>query len=143
MSTGITAEGAVLEVNTGTIGAPVWTPIIERSRLQMRKTGESIDMTTFDDQGFRGRRPGLRDTNIDASGNYVPSDTGYQALEDAWLAGDPVHIRGLWDDGAGGQVGWQFDNSVITDLGELGNVGDKVELSMSFEGSGPPTKVTL
>lgn len=142
MSEGITAEGSVLQVNTGTTQSPTWTPIIERSQLAMPKTGERIDMTTFDDDGFRAGRPGLRQINCNANGNYVPTDTGWQAIEDAWLDGENVELRALWRLDDGSQQGWQFE-ATVTDVGETGGVGDKVETSLSFEGSGRPTQVTI
>lgn len=142
MADGITAEGAVLQINTGTTMVPVWTPIIERAQLVINKTGESIDMTSFDSDGFFDRRPGLRSISLDASGNYVPTDAGWDALEDAWLDGETVEIRGLWRLDDGGQQGWQF-NAVVTNVGETGNVGDKVEGALAFEGAGRPTKVTI
>jgi hypothetical protein len=143
MAEGIVAEGAVLEVNTGTQVTPVWTPIIERSQLQNTKSGAAIDMTSFDDEGFTGRRPGLRSMALTANGNYVPSDTGYAALETAWLDGLEVDVRALWKINADGdQTGWRFD-AVVTNLSENGQVGGKVELGLSFESNGRPVKVDI
>lgn len=142
MADGITAEGAVLEVNTGTNEAPDWTPIIERAQLNMQKTGESIDMTSFDSDGFRDRRPGLRSISLDANGNYVPTDIGWNAVNDSWHVGEVVEIRGLWRGDDGTQYGWQF-SATITNVGETANVGDKIETSLSFDGNGRPTKVTI
>lgn len=142
MADGITSEGAVLQVNTGTTQSPTWTPIIERAQLNVNKTGEPIDMTSFDSQGFRDRRPGLRSMSLDANGNYVPTDDGWEAIEDAWLDGEVVELRALWRDNDGGQVGWQVE-ATITNVGETANIGDKVETSLSFDGNGRPTKVTI
>lgn len=142
MPEGITAEGAVLQVNTGTSEVPTWTPIVERSQMQLAKTGERIDMTSFDGDGFREGRPGLRQINLNASGNYVPTDTGWDKVEDSWLDGVNVEIRCLWRLDDGSQTGWMFE-ATVTDVGENGNVGDKVEASLAFEGTGRPTKVTV
>lgn len=142
MAEGITAEGAVLQINTGTTQVPTWTPVIERAQLNIAKTSERIDMTSFDDEGFRAGKAGLRQINLDANGNYVPTDTGWEALEDAWLDGTNVEIRALWLSDDGSQTGWQFE-ATITNVGETGSVGDKVETSVSFEGSGRPTKVEI
>lgn len=142
MANGITAEGAVLQVNTGTSQSPTWTPIIERAQLNFSKNGDRIDMTNFDGDGFSEGRPGTRSINCDASGNYVPTDTGWLAIEDSWLDGDNVEIRGLWRLDDGSQTGWQFE-ATVTSVGESGSVGDKVEGALSFEGSGRPTRVTV
>jgi hypothetical protein len=148
MAEGITTEGAVIEVNTGTSGSPVWTPIVERSQLRVPKTGETIDMTSFDDEGFRGVRPGLRQMQFEANGNYVPSNAGYQALETAWIDGAYLDIRAMWRTSAPGVTpatyrGWRGASSVLTDFGEGGNVGDKVELSLNLTVSGRPEIVTV
>lgn len=147
MSLGITAEGARLEVNTGTTGSPVWVPIIERSQMKVGKSGATIDMTSFDDAGFSSFKPGLRDIKFDATGNYIPSDTGYQTLESMWLDGSVKTFRALWRTSDPGITpvtyrGWSVD-AMITDLGEGGNVGAKVELSLALQGAGRPTIVTL
>lgn len=139
---GITAEGAVLEVNTTPDAAPTWSPVIERSQLTMNKTGERIDMTTFDAEGFRAGLPGLRQINVDATGNVVPLNVAWLYLEDAWLEGENIELRGLWRTRDGGQIGWQFE-ATITNIGEQGDVGDRVTAPLSFEGSGRPTKVTI
>ena len=144
---GITTEQAVLQVNTGTTAAPVWTPVIERSQIQDGKTGATIDMTSFDDAGFSSSKPGLRSSSINASGNYVPSDAGYLELETAWLDGIVDEVRFGWRTSIAGVTpidysGWQID-AIVTDLGTGGNAGDKVELSLALQGSGRPVKVTF
>jgi hypothetical protein len=147
MSDGIVAEGAKVEVNTGSVATPIWTPIAERSQASITKSGETIDMTSFDDEGFRSFRPGLRNATLSANGNYVPSDAGYVVLEDAWLEGTVVPgIRVMWvsnpDEATPEYVGWQWDGCIVTDLGEDGAVGDKVNLTLSLQLNGRPTKVT-
>lgn len=147
MSAGITAEGALLRVNTGTTASPVWTPIVERSQLRVPKTGAVITMTSFDDQGFEGTKPGIRTIGIEASGNYVPSDAGYQKLESMYLTGEQSEFQALWVTSAPGVSpvtyrGWQMLGT-LTDLSEGGNVGDKVELGLSVRGNGRPSIVTI
>lgn len=148
MSQGITTEGARLEVNTGTVLSPVWTPIIERAQMKVPKTGAVINMTSFDDAGFDSFKAGLRNIKIDASGNYVPSDTGYQKLEDMWINGSTAQFRALWrtsDPGVSPATyrGWLVNQCVVTDLSESGNVGTKADLSLALQGSGAPQVVTL
>ena len=144
---GITTERAVLQVNTGTVAAPIWTDVIERSQIQDGKTGATIDMTSFDDAGFSSSKPGLRSSSINASGNYVPSDAGYLQLETAWLEGIVGQVRFGWRTSDPGVLpldytGWRID-AIVTDLGTGGNAGDKVELSLALQGSGKPEKVTF
>ncbi len=145
---GLTTEGAVLQVNTGTVPSPIWTPVIERSQLRDPKSGDAIDMTTFDDAGFRAFKPGLRTIGVEATGNYVPTDTGYAVLETAWIDGATIGVRFGWKTSEPGELpvthdGFRIDECVITDLGTGGNVGEKVELSLRLQGSGAPTPVTF
>lgn len=147
MSEGITAEGALLQVNTGTTASPTWVPIVERAQLRVAKTTNVITMTSFDDEGFEGTKPGIRSSGIEASGNYVPSDTGYQYLEDMYLDGAQAEFRALWVTSAPGVTpvtyrGWRVE-CTLTDLSESGNVGDKVELGLSLRGNGRPSVVTV
>lgn len=146
MATGLTAEGALLEVNTGDDTTPVWTPVIERSQLTIGKTGDTIDMTTFDTEGFRDFRAGLRTMTINASGNHVPLDTGYDACAQAWEDGAVLQVRASWRTSAPGvtpetRTGWEVD-AIVTDIGEDGSVGDKVNSSLSFQAAGKPTVYT-
>lgn len=144
MSDGILTEGALLEVSDD--DGATYTPVVERGQMNVPKTGETIDMTSFDDAGFRARRAGLRVIDVDASGNYVPSDAGYLILEDSWLNGTIIQIRASWVTSLPGDAvtrsGWVVPQAVITDLGEAGPVGDKVTCSMKFAGGGAPTKYT-
>lgn len=148
MSAGLTAEGAIFRINTGTSGSPTWTPVLERSQMSITKNGETIDMTSFDDEGFRSFKPGLRNSTMNANGNYVPSDDGYEELEDAWLDGLVVPgVQALWLTNPGASpasyVGWEWDGAIVTDLGEDGSVGDKVNLTLSLQLNGKPTKVNV
>lgn len=141
MSDGIVTEGALLEVSDDD-GAN-YTPVLERAQLRVPKTAELIDMTSFDDEGFRARRAGLRVIDVEATGNYVPTDAGLDMVEDAWLDGIPLYVRVSWVSSAPGDPetrrGWEIPDCPVTDLGEGGNVGDKVELSLKFAGGGRPT----
>lgn len=146
MAQGLTAEGALVRINTGTEQSPTWTPIAERSQANISKSGETIDMTSFDSEGFREFKPGLRNATLSASGNYVPSDTGYEALEDAWM--DGVNVPGvqvLWRTNPGETPakyqGWKWDSALVTDLSEDGSVGDKVNLNLSLQLNGKPDKL--
>lgn len=145
MSDGIVTEGALLEISTD--GGSVYAPVLERSQLRVPKTGETIDMTSFDDDGFRAPRPGLRKIDVEATGNYVPTDTALDDLETSWLDGIPLYVRTSWVTSAPGdpetRKGWIIPDCAITDLGEGGNVGDKVELSLKFAGGGRPTAYSV
>lgn len=144
MSDGISTEGALLEVSFDE-GAN-YDPVLERSQMRNPKTTETIDFTSFDSDGFRDRGPGLRTIDVEASGNYVPADGVLDDLNTAWLDGDRVHVRASWRTSAPGDPetrrGWTIPGCTITDLGEGGNVGDKVELSLKFAGGGRPEEYT-
>ncbi len=147
MSEGLTTESAKLAVNTGTKAAPVWTAVVERGEIRDPKTGDTIDMTSFDDLGFRAFKPGLRQMEVTASGNYVPTDVGYQKLRDSWLDGALVDVRFGWRTSDPGVVpetftGWRVD-AIITSIGTGGSVGEKVELSLDLQASGKPAEVTF
>lgn len=147
LSQGLTAEGAILQINTGTLDTPTWTTVLERSQMNITKSGETIDMTSFDSEGFRDFKPGLRNATMTATGNYVPSDSGYAALETAWLDGQVVPgVRALWVEEFGpptDYIGWAWDGAIVTDLSEDGSVGDKVNLNLGLQLNGRPTQVTI
>lgn len=145
MADGILTEGALLEVSDD--DGATYDPIVERGQLNIAKTGETIDMSSFDDEGFRALAAGLRTISVEASGNYVPSDAGYAIVEDSWLNRTPIWVRASWRTSAPGdpetREGWILPNAVITNDGEAGPVGDKVTLSLAFASGGKPTKYTV
>ena len=120
--------------------------MVERGEIRDPKTGDTIDMTSFDDLGFRAFKPGLRQMEVTASGNYVPTDAGYQKLRDSWIDGALVDIRLGWRTSAPGEAetftGWRVD-AIITSIGTGGAVGEKVELSLDLQVSGKPVEVTF
>ncbi|MDF5756660.1 phage tail tube protein [Spongiactinospora sp. TRM90649] len=105
------AKDWVLEVNTGTEGAPVWTPVRGLTSMEFALDNETEDDADFESDGWasevitqrswtlecEGRRK--RDTS---SAGFVP-DAGQEYLRQAGLVvglGASVHVRWYRRDGA-------------------------------------------
>jgi hypothetical protein len=58
-----------------------------------------LDITSFGDN-FKKRMPGIKDTSVDTSGNYDPSDAGQIILQTAYDNGTTVFV-GIYPQGTG------------------------------------------
>jgi hypothetical protein len=65
----------------------------------LTQMAEMLDITSFGDN-FKKRMPGIKDTGIEASGNYDPADAGQAILQTAYDNGTTVFV-GIYPQGTG------------------------------------------
>lgn len=81
-------------VNTGTEATPVWTAVAGQRNATLTLETEDLDITTKDSSGaMRERVPTFVSWSVSCDGLWVESDTGLQALRDAWRNRNLVQIR--------------------------------------------------
>ena len=63
------------------------------------------DVTTRDNDGFRAIIGGLKECSIDFEMLYLPGDSGFQAIKEAWLNSKTVQLSALTGKGGEGPSG--------------------------------------
>jgi predicted secreted protein len=63
------------------------------------------DVTSRDNDGFRATIGGLKECSIEFEMLYLPNDPGFQAIKNAWLNSDQIHLAALTGTGGEGPVG--------------------------------------
>lgn len=128
-------EDFVLNVNTGTVAAPVWTPV-----AGMNSWGASFpkDRQEFPTFGAILAKSGRRGHDYSVSGYFDPADAGQNALREAARTDEEVQVQVLPD----GAAGWMQDVKV----GTTGHDADAdpsslQETSFEFSGVADPTSV--
>jgi len=104
----------------------------------LARAGEILDDTEFcENQGYRSRIYGLRDTNISLSGDYEPENTAQQELFNAWENSEIVTIQYLPD----GENGVQGDY-VVENIDQSGTIDDKETIDVTLQGTGALIPIT-
>lgn len=80
-------------VNKGTDEAPKFISVGGQRGGKLNRSGDSVDTTTKDDNGWKASRVGLLEWSIDGDGVYVENDEGYKLLEEAFLSTKTVLVR--------------------------------------------------
>ncbi|TCN25483.1 phage tail tube protein [Mesobacillus foraminis] len=101
----------LLEVNTGTDVAPVWTPVGGQRNANLSESVEELDLTTEDSEGAQEFEAGLYSAEITCDGLYVPTATGYTALKTAFRNKEKIKAR-LQEDGQPTEMA----NCIITSM---------------------------
>lgn len=95
----------LLHVNTGTVGAPVWSLVGGQRSASLSRSADEIDVSCKTNDGWKATKAGLRTWSIDLDGLVLLADTGLAALEQAFMTGVEIHIQLLYPDGSY-QTGW-------------------------------------
>lgn len=104
----------------------------------LARAGEILDDTEFcENEGYRSRIYGLRDTNISLSGDYEPDDSAQQELFTAWEDREVVRIQYL-PDGENGVEG----EYVVENIDQSGTIDDKETIDVTLQGTGAISSVT-
>ena len=101
-------EDFVLNVNTGTVAVPVWTPVAGMDSWSGSFPKDRQEYPVFG--GAPLSKAGRRGHDYQVSGYYDPTDPGQQALRDAAVSDDVVQVQVLPD----GNAGWEQDVKVGT-----------------------------
>ena len=112
-------KNAVVKIGANTIAG--------LNEASFSASGETIETTTFESNGWKEKIQGLKEFSMSLSGFYEPTDTnGQVALRDAYMNGTTVTIDYLVD----GTVG--FQGSYLVTSMEIG-AGTSGEVSVSYE----------
>jgi TP901-1 family phage major tail protein len=118
--------------------ATTGTVLAGQRSATLNRDAETIDVTSKDTEGgFTESVQGMKSWSIEADGAYVESDTAYDSLEDAYLAGTEVDCYIEFPSGkkyAGLAIVTSFPLEIPFD--------DLVSYSLSLQGTGPLTKTT-
>lgn len=125
----------IVNVNTGTDVAPVWTKVAGQRGGTLNRSRDTFETTSKDSEGWKEKEYGLGEWGIDADGVLVEDDTGYMALEDAFMNSTKVKVQ--WKTASGAV----YDGlALITDFPQEGPYDGEATYSVTFEGTGKPTK---
>lgn len=95
----------ILKINTGTVAIPTWTTIGGQRGTSLKRTADEVDVSHKTSGGWKGTKAGLRSWSVDLDGLVILSDTGLQALEQAFMAGAEVNVQLEYPDDTV-QTGW-------------------------------------
>jgi hypothetical protein len=100
------------------------------------RTRSILDVTDTSNAGFQQRLAGLADTALSTEANWSASDTALSVIETAYENGSIMYVKFLPDGvaGNGKKIPVLVENFSISSP-----VGDKISVSVSFQGTGEPT----
>ncbi|MGL5460717.1 MAG: phage major tail protein, TP901-1 family [Cetobacterium sp.] len=101
---------------------------------KFNRSGDTIDVTTKDDIGWKNNRAGLLEWSIEGDGVMIENDEGFKLLEQKFLAREQVKVKigyasGLAYEGMG----------VLTDFPLDAPYDDEVTYSIKIQGCGAVT----
>jgi len=100
----------------------------------LNRSGEAIDKTTKDSNGWKENDSGLKEWSVDCDGLLVLDDIAYGALETAFMASEAVTVEVALP---GGNT--YSGSAIITDFPIEAPYDDEVTYSVSFLGTGALT----
>jgi len=121
-----------VEVNTGTPETPVWTKIGGATDATIDMSGEGIDVTDKDSNGWAESLIGIKSAEISSEHFMLDSDAGYSELEDAYLGDTVLDLR--FTIGASKHFQGTFRVSKLSIKGPLKEAGT-VSVSFSLTGA--------
>jgi len=101
----------------------------------LNRSGETIDTTTKDSEGWKENEAGLKEWGIDCDGLVVVDDTAYAALEAAFMASTEVTAEVAMPSGKK-----YSGTGIITDFPIEAPYDDEVTYSVSIVGNGALTQ---
>lgn len=125
----------VIKVNKGTTELPEYVKVAGQRGGKLNRSGDTIDVTTKDDEGWKNNRVGLLEWSIDGDGLVVVDDEGYKKIEEAFLNRQTVLVQ------FGVESGLCFEGeAVITDFPLDAPYDDELSYSVKLQGCGALTK---
>jgi TP901-1 family phage major tail protein len=101
------------------------------------KSTETADTTDADSSGWMEHLQTNRELTFDVEAHYDPTDSGFQAVRDAWLNNNQVSFQFTQSDGTNSDV--YSGTCTITDLSHDETHDDKVTYSFSGTATGSVT----
>lgn len=108
------------------------TVVGKAQNVELTGSAAEIDVTTRSSDGWKEFIQGLKEWGASIDQLWVPTDTGLQALRDAWLTGDELAATFLDPDGNGfsGQI-------IVTGLNKGEPLDGAAVLPVTIKGTGP------
>lgn len=125
----------VINVNTGTDAAPVWTKVGGQRGASLSRSSDTFDATNKDSLGWKEFEAGFKEWSIEADGLVLTTDIGYVALETAYTSGAKVKVQIIDANGAD-----YTGSAIVTDLPIDMPYDDLVTYSCTLQGTGALTK---
>jgi predicted secreted protein len=100
------------------------------------RTRNILDVTDTSNAGFQQRLAGLADTALSTEANWSASDTALSVIETAYENGSTMYVKFLPDNVAGN--GYKVP-VLVENFSISSPVGDKISVSVSFQGNGAVT----
>ena len=94
------------------------------------------DITDTTNPGYQQRLAGLADTALSTEANWSASDTALSVIETAYENGSTMYVKFLPDNVAGN--GYKVP-VLVENFSISSPVGDKISVSVSFQGNGAVT----
>lgn len=133
---GVSGVDFVVQVNTGTEAAPIWTTVGGQRNATLHRTTDTINLTTKDSNGWEENEPTIRHWSIDFDALLLEDDAGYAALEDAYDNKKQLQVQVLTP--AGNKY---TGKATLADLTAEGPM-EEATISGTLTGSGPLTKTS-
>lgn len=135
-----TAENGLkylLYVNTGTDEkSPTWTVIGGLRSNDLSRQAEEIDASHKTSGGWKTTIPGLRSWSVELEAVILKGDKGAQFLEEAFNAGEQVHVKFEYPDKSY-RTGW----GALTECSISVPHDDVATISGTINGDGPLSDV--
>lgn len=96
------------------------------------RTVDTAEVTTFGD-GDKNFLPGLRDSSFSLNGHWAST---YELLIDGWLGSSSLVTITYGPQGNTTGFPKRTQSAIMTSLGVSNPVGDKVSMSIAFQGTG-------
>ena len=77
-----------LKINTGTVGAPVWTQVGGQKDATFDRAAAGIDVTDKDSQGWEESLVGKKNWAFSFNAFLIEDDAGFLEIEKAWEDGE-------------------------------------------------------
>ena len=88
----------------GTTGVPT-TELSNATDVTVTLDASVADVTTRSNDGFRAVISGLKECTIEFDMLYLANDPGFQAIKNAWLTSEQIHLAALTSANGEGPVG--------------------------------------
>ena len=122
--------------NKGTQEQPEYVSVGGQRGGKLNRSGDTVDVTTKDDNGWKASRVGLLEWSIDGDGILIDGDEAFGMLEEAFLSGEYVDVK------IGDDAGWGFEGkAIITDFPVEAPYDDALSYSMTLQGTGVLNKI--
>ena len=126
----------LLLVNTATPGAPVYEVVGSQRDATFEETTDEIDVSSKDGRAKRVL-PGRYSATISLDALYVPSNSAYQALQDAMRNGTLIKV--LREEGG---VSLEEATALVTSLSEAGPDQGEATVSIALTIDGEWVEIT-